>query len=49
MFATQMFQKLNPRWASTLLGFIALLMVPIPFLLYRYGARIRALSKHAAN
>ncbi|KAJ1029291.1 hypothetical protein NDA13_002542 [Ustilago tritici] len=47
LFATQMFETLNPRWASTLLGFIALLMVPVPFLLYKQGPRIRGLSKHA--
>lgn len=48
LFATQMFEKLDPRWASTLLGFLALVMVPIPFILYKFGARIRAWSKHAA-
>ncbi|SNX82858.1 probable mfs-multidrug-resistance transporter [Melanopsichium pennsylvanicum] len=48
LFATQMFDKLNPRWASSLLGFIALVMVPIPFLLYKHGSKIRSMSKHAA-
>lgn len=33
LFATQMYDALNPRWASTLLGCFALLMVPIPFVL----------------
>lgn len=47
LFATQMFTVLTPRWASTLLGFISLIMVPIPFLLYKYGSKIRAMSKHA--
>jgi hypothetical protein len=36
LFATQMYDKLNPRWASTLLGFIALLLAPIPVVLIRY-------------
>ncbi|PCH34693.1 MFS general substrate transporter [Wolfiporia cocos MD-104 SS10] len=45
MFATQMFDKLNPRWASTLLGCIAVLMGPIPFVLYRFGSTIRSKSK----
>jgi len=47
MFATQMYEKLNPRWASTLLAGIALLMLPIPFILYRYGAFIRRTSRYA--
>jgi MFS family permease len=49
LFATQMFQRLGTQWAASLLGFLALLMVPIPFVLSRYGARIRAMSKHAAE
>jgi MFS family permease len=47
LFATQMFEALNPRWASTLLGFVALVMVPVPFLLYKWGPKIRGMSKHA--
>ncbi|CBQ72236.1 probable mfs-multidrug-resistance transporter [Sporisorium reilianum SRZ2] len=47
LFATQMYKSLNPRWASSLLGFIALVMVPIPFALYKFGPKIRAMSKHA--
>ncbi|TKY87411.1 hypothetical protein EX895_004089 [Sporisorium graminicola] len=47
LFATQMYETLNPRWASSLLGFIALVMVPIPFALYKFGPKIRAMSKHA--
>lgn len=35
LFAHQMYEALNPRWASTLLGFVALAMVPIPFVLKR--------------
>lgn len=48
LFATQMYQKLGTQWASTLLGFIALVMVPIPLVLYKFGGRVRAWSKHAA-
>lgn len=49
LFARQMYNKLGTQWASTLLGFIALLLLPIPFVLYKYGARVRAWSKHAAE
>ncbi|KAI0030849.1 major facilitator superfamily domain-containing protein [Vararia minispora EC-137] len=49
LFATQMFNALNPRWASTLLGCFAALMVPMPFLLIRYGPFLRTKSKFAPN
>lgn len=47
LFATQMFEKLNPRWASTLLGGLAILMAPIPFVLVKYGPVLRRRSKYA--
>ncbi|KAF8578166.1 MFS general substrate transporter [Ramaria rubella] len=47
LFAIQMYNKLNPRWASTLLGLIALLMMPIPFILLRYGPELRRRSRYA--
>ena len=47
LFAIQMYNRLNPRWASTLLGIIATIMVPIPFILFRYGPALRHRSKHA--
>lgn len=47
MFGEQMYHKLDPRWASTLLAFIALLLFPIPFVLKRYGKKLRGMSKHA--
>ncbi|KAF9520872.1 hypothetical protein BS47DRAFT_1357256 [Hydnum rufescens UP504] len=46
LFARQMYNKLNPRWASTLLGFITLLLVPIPILFVRYGPYLRSKSKN---
>lgn len=47
MFASQMYNTLNPQWASSLLGFLALIMVPVPFLLYKYGPKVRSMSKNA--
>ncbi|KAG2120750.1 MFS general substrate transporter [Suillus discolor] len=49
LFATQMYDRLGPEWASTLLGFIALIMMPIPFVLSRYGATLRLKSKYAPS
>ncbi|KAI0324201.1 MFS general substrate transporter [Cubamyces sp. BRFM 1775] len=47
LFATQMYETLNPRWASTLLGCIAVVMAPIPFVLRAYGHHLRRNSKYS--
>lgn len=47
LFATQMFTKLTPRWAGTLLGCFALLMAPIPIVLIKFGPKLRGRSKYA--
>ncbi|KAL4807558.1 major facilitator superfamily domain-containing protein [Aspergillus unguis] len=45
LFATQMYHKLGVDWASSLLGFITVAMIPIPIVFFIYGKKIRALSK----
>ncbi|KAM0797413.1 MFS multidrug transporter-like protein [Usnea florida] len=47
LFATYMFDALGVNWAGTLLGFVALVLVPIPVVFWRYGAKIRTRSKFA--
>ncbi|KAI0050469.1 MFS polyamine transporter [Auriscalpium vulgare] len=48
LFTYQMFEgTLQVNWACTLLGGIAFLLAPMPFLFYKYGARIRAGSTFA--
>ncbi|KAF9029548.1 MFS general substrate transporter [Hymenopellis radicata] len=47
LFANQMYDAMDPQWASSFVGFIALIMVPIPFVFMRYGAVLRAKSKYA--
>ncbi|KAK7950919.1 major facilitator superfamily domain-containing protein [Apiospora aurea] len=47
LFANQMYRKLGNEWASSLLGFLALLLVPIPFVLFYRGASIRSNSPWA--
>lgn len=42
-----MFQGIGVEWGMTLLGCVAALFIPMPFLLYRYGKRLRAKSKFA--
>jgi ABC-type nitrate/sulfonate/bicarbonate transport system permease component len=40
--APEMYSKLGLGWGNSLLGFIALGLIPAPALIYRYGGRIRA-------
>jgi hypothetical protein len=42
LFSKQMFANLGVHWGGSLIGFVALGMIPIPFFFYRYGAVIRA-------
>ncbi|KAK9458829.1 major facilitator superfamily domain-containing protein [Lipomyces oligophaga] len=44
LFARQMYENLEPKWASTLVGGIAALAAPIPLLFYKYGESIRMRS-----
>ncbi|KAA1468798.1 MFS general substrate transporter [Dentipellis sp. KUC8613] len=46
LFARQMFDAMNPRWASTLLGFVAILLMPTPFVFRKYGPYLRSKSKY---
>lgn len=45
MFAGIMFQRLGVPWATSTLAFIALAMVPVPILFYKFGATIRKKSR----
>lgn len=39
-----MYAKLTPQWAGTLLGLVQVACIPIPFVFYKWGERIRAKS-----
>ncbi|SCO49733.1 probable fluconazole resistance protein [Fusarium fujikuroi] len=47
LFARQMFDGMGIQYAATLLGCVAAVLAPIPFIFYRYGAKIRQRSKYA--
>jgi DHA1 family multidrug resistance protein-like MFS transporter len=47
LFAKQMFQNLGVQWAGTLLGCLALIMVPIPLAFIKIGPILRKKSKFA--
>jgi len=42
-----MFHNLGVEWAGSLLGFLAVAFMPIPFLFYIFGERLRKNSKYA--
>ena len=46
LFAKQMYGKLGTPWATSLLGFLTLLMAPLPWVFYHFGPRLRAMSKY---
>ena len=47
LFSMYMFSALGVNWAGTLLGCVALILVPIPVVFWKFGAKIRQRSKFA--
>lgn len=45
LFALQMYDALGLGWGNSLIAFVSLAMVPIPFVFYYYGERIRTHPK----
>lgn len=46
LFTFQMYSTLGIGWATSLLGFISLAMLPIPLIFFRFGPGIRAKSNY---
>ena len=49
LFANGMYSHLGVAWGSSLLGFLSIVFIPIPFVLYYYGERIRHKSRMARH
>ncbi|ODV82059.1 putative transporter [Suhomyces tanzawaensis NRRL Y-17324] len=47
LFARQMFTAMHINWGSLLVGLVSLVLIPVPFLFYRYGKAFRERSKYA--
>ncbi|KAL1967742.1 hypothetical protein VTN77DRAFT_2999 [Rasamsonia byssochlamydoides] len=47
LFTIQMYNRLTYKWATSLLGFISVALIPIPWILFTWGARIRQWSRLA--
>ena len=41
IFGLRMYDALGLGWGNSLLGFIAVAMIPVPFLMVRYGEFLR--------
>lgn len=44
LFGGQMYKRLGPNWAGTLVGLMAVLIIPIPWSFYKWGKKIRLRS-----
>ena len=42
-----MYEKLGYQWATALLGFLTVAMLPFPYLFFRFGKKLRARSRFA--
>ncbi len=44
-----MYQALGVGWGTSVLGFISLAFIPLPFIFYRFGQRIRETKRIQIN
>ena len=47
LFASTMYHQLGTAWATSVLAFLSIAMIPVPVTFYIYGARIRSWSTKA--
>lgn len=47
LWSIQMFETLGVDWAASLLGFICVALLPIPFAFWKFGPSIRSKSHYA--
>ena len=46
LFTLQMYERLGIDWATSLLGFLTIVLMPIPWVLFKFGHSIRGRSKY---
>ncbi|KAG9248040.1 major facilitator superfamily domain-containing protein [Calycina marina] len=49
LFGVQMYERLGDQWATSLLGFLTLVMLPFPYIFFKYGKKIRGKSRFATS
>lgn len=42
---TPMYKTLGLGWGNTLLGFLCIVMIPLPIVFYRFGKHLRKMEK----
>ncbi|KXG47861.1 Major facilitator superfamily domain, general substrate transporter [Penicillium griseofulvum] len=47
--SVKMYENIGPHWSVTIVGILATIMAPVPYVLYNYGHKVRAMSKNAVN
>jgi DHA1 family multidrug resistance protein-like MFS transporter len=47
LFAKPMYERLGVAWATSLLAFFCVALIPFPIVLWRYGKKIRGWSKYS--
>lgn len=45
----KMYENLGPHLALTIVAVVAAVMAPVPYVLYKYGHKVRAMSKNVQN
>jgi hypothetical protein len=46
LFWVQAMDALHINWSSSLLGFVSLTLIPVPWMLFRYGPYLRSKSTY---
>lgn len=49
LFGVQMYRALGDQWATSLLAFLTVAMMPFPYLFFKYGKRLRGKSRFATS
>lgn len=47
LFTRQMYRAMGVGWATTMLGFVTVALLPLPWILLKYGHKIRGKSRYA--
>ncbi|KAJ5887398.1 Major facilitator superfamily domain general substrate transporter [Penicillium taxi] len=45
----KMYETIGPHWSVTIVAIIATIMAPVPYVLFKYGHKVRAMSKNVQN
>jgi len=49
LFGVQMYNALGYEWATTILAFLTVAMLPFPYIFFKYGKKIRGKSHFASS